>query len=147
MKCGQCTYYKQCDIAVGKWRIDECPKMRYIYNSTVDNRALWLRKYYDPITKECLEYVRSPIEGKCHGYQECRILLTDYTTNPIIWRYEMLTEHKCPSSASFFDSKSLECTKKTAISCGILFSTLTKYLSPSSFYNCAYFIKSQKFAQ
>ena len=118
MKCGQCTYYKHC--VDGKWETVECPKMRYIYNRTIDMRAVWLRKYFDPVTKECLEYVRSPIEGRCHDYQECRIILTDYT-NPYVHRIERLSEHKCPSNASFFDPIKLECSKPTAPLCGIFF--------------------------
>ena len=125
MNCGQCIFYMDCDVSVGKWKIESCPKKRYIYNSTVDNRALWMNQYFDPVTKQCLDYVRSSIKGKCHTYQECRIILTDEQINPIIWRIDRVTEHKCPSNAFTFDPVSLECVEKTNSQCGNLFCFLS----------------------
>ena len=112
-------------MSVGKWRIGQCPKKRYIYNSTVSNRAVWMYQFYDPETKQCLDSVRSPIKGKCSSYQECRILPTDFTINPIIWRIDRVTEHKCPSDAPIFDPSSLQCIKQTITSCGNLHAILS----------------------
>ena len=90
-----------------------------------DYKKRYSEQSYDPETKQCLDSVRSPIKGKCSSYQECRILPTDFTINPIIWRIDRVTEHKCPSDAPIFDPSSLQCIKQTITSCGNLHAILS----------------------
>lgn len=114
LRCGQCTFFKQC--INGKYFIDACPRKRH---RAEGGYIVWSNQFFDPTTNGCKDYVRNPIKGRCHTYTECQIINTDFSINPISYRYEKLSENKCPPDASQFDPISYECTSQT-IPCGNL---------------------------
>jgi len=80
-----------------------------------------LRQMFNPITKNCTENVKLPVEGKCQSFKECLVI---ESVSP----FGKWTEGSC-GSGQHFDREGQKCVGQETATCGKYFQDLILKIS------------------